>query len=282
MSFLHRIWPGIYALFLGIVSAYLVSGLVLFKLKDETLPQVRTESFFQNATQNRLDIGLILKRNILGVRVQEKTFQKQVSSEEKAQKVTTSPDIEGYKLIGFATGAHPMALFKKVDKPVVIVDEANPLNKHWFLKEIRDSVVYMIDKNTGEIKTFKMEENQWGGGQSSNVKQEATLSIERFKLKRKVVEAALKDVNQFFKQVRIEPYFQGKRPIGYRLGYLSNSCILRKVGLRRGDIIISVNGQPTTEPAKMMGLFNQMREMTSVNLDILRNGKKKTFFVEID
>lgn len=236
---------------------------------------VRAEPLFQASTQNKVDIGLILERNVFGARVKLKTVKKK--NVHKGVKVTPSPGIEGYKLIGFVAGTHPIVLFKKANKPVVIVDKANPLN-NWFLKEIKDSVVYMMNKNTGEIKAFQMGK-KFKEAQGS---QEATLPIEHFKLTRKTVEEALKDTNQFFREVRIEPYFQGQRAIGYQLGYLSNSCILRKIGLRRGDVIISVNGEPTTELAKMMDLFNQMQEMTSVNLDILRNGKKKTIFIEIE
>ncbi len=106
--------------------------------------------------------------------------------------------------------------------------------------------------------------------------------ITHITLRKALIEKKMTDFNKFLKNVQINPHFKGSKTIGYRLSYISKASILNRIGLKRGDIIVSVNGKPTSNPLKMMNLYSQLSNMTSINLNILRNGTKKTIFVEVE
>jgi len=179
-----------------------------------------------------------------------------------------------------------MALFKKNGSPLIIVDNKNPFNGKWYLKNISKSIVYLENKENGKIKEFSIklskEEYSMINNHAMNNQISNYSGITHITLRKALIKKKMTDFNEFLKNVQINPYFKGSKTIGYRLSYISKASILNRIGLKRGDIIVSVNGKPTSNPLKMMNLYSQLSNMTSVNLNILRNGTKKTIFVEVE
>jgi C-terminal processing protease CtpA/Prc len=54
-----------------------------------------------------------------------------------------------------------------------------------------------------------------------------------------------------------------------------------KIGLKKGDIIIEVDGKPIKEPSDLVDIFEDVEEGTEVKLTVLRNGDKKSFTAKL-
>jgi type II secretory pathway component PulC len=60
---------------------------------------------------------------------------------------------------------------------------------------------------------------------------------------------------------------------GVKIRHISCKSPLSFTGLRRGDIITSVNGKPVTSQAKLMRLYTQIFRWKKIELNIIRRGR---------
>ncbi len=273
----------IYPLVFGFAAAYLISGFTVYKIRPVVHQSITQTVSAKTINNDKMKIAAIILKNVFGVNVG--TPEKEKMSVKKINMVS-SESLNGYNLVGFVLGKSPMALFKKKGESLVIVDKGDPFNDKWYLAGIADSTVYLKNKINDRIKKFTIKSSKTGSGIMSFAnKNTGSISydgITHIMLRRSLIKEKMTDFNRFLKNVQINPYFKGTKTVGYRLSYISKASILNKIGLRRGDIIVSVNGKPTSDTLKMMNLYSQLSNMTGVNLNILRNGIRKTIFVEVE
>jgi len=80
---------------------------------------------------------------------------------------------------------------------------------------------------------------------------------------------------EFWKDVRIEPDYDSNNQIkGYKFEH-NDRQMMHALGLRPGDVIVEVNGQPLTDPSVLSGLLGQLSTATSLSLGIERNGRRE-------
>jgi len=269
-----------YAIFalLGVSLAYFVDSLIFTFLPIVNVKIVhRNMMVFKNKSQNIEKV--VLSKNVLNVDVGIK--KPKMVSVAKAKIVSS---INGYKLVGFIRGSDPMVLLKKGSKPVVIVTKNKGLDKLWYLYKIADNGVYLKNKKTGEIKLFKFKNQNnsapvlmFAGEESVN----GGSSIEKVKVPKSVL-SQVNNLNVLLRQINIVPVFKNGKAYGYRINYLSPNSVLSRIGLRVGDVIVSINGQPTTDPSSLMGLYAQLKDLNSVSINLIRGSQKKTIFVQIE
>jgi general secretion pathway protein C len=100
-------------------------------------------------------------------------------------------------------------------------------------------------------------------------------------LDRREVEQALNDLPKLLSQARAAPVLANGAITGFRLDYIAPSSFYEKIGLRYGDILKQVNGVEIKDPGTMLSLFQQLRNESSVKLDILRNNQRTTMMFDI-
>ena len=74
---------------------------------------------------------------------------------------------------------------------------------------------------------------------------------------------------------RIVPYYEGGAAKGFRLQGLKSGGMFSAIGIRNGDVILSVNGNPIDSPQKALDIYQNMMTQSSVNLTVLRRGKEE-------
>ena len=277
---LNKLLPFLIAIFAGFSLGYFVDSLILSNIKY-SLSQSR---YKQTTSKTKKEIKnlekVIMENNVFNIEKGIKT------KKTKNVKVKVVSNINGYRLVGFVSGKDAMALFKKGSKPVVVVTKKKGIDKVWVLYKITADGVYLKNKRTEEIKKFafpsmKKELSLFGKDISvSYTKSTLNQSVEKITVNKSILNK-VGDINYLFKQINIVPAFKNGKAFGYRINYIAPNSVLNKIGLKVGDIIVSINGEPTTSPDKIMNLYSQIKEMTSVNLDIIRNGTKKTLFIVI-
>lgn len=91
----------------------------------------------------------------------------------------------------------------------------------------------------------------------------------------------LQHPQQFWQNVRIQPrYGKNNQIIGYT--FLHNDRrMMQAMGLRPGDIIVQVNGQPVTDPSVLTSLMKQLSTATSIRLGIERNGQRQNLNINM-
>jgi len=100
-------------------------------------------------------------------------------------------------------------------------------------------------------------------------------------LDRREVELAMNNLPKLLSQARAVPVLANGAMTGFRLDYIAPTSFYEKIGLQYGDILKQVNGVEIKDPGTMLSLFQQLRNETSVKLDVLRNNQPTTMTFEI-
>jgi general secretion pathway protein C len=75
---------------------------------------------------------------------------------------------------------------------------------------------------------------------------------------------------------RVVPYYEGGKARGFRLQGLKTTGLFSAIGIRNGDVVLSVNGNPVDSPQRALDIYQNMMTQNSVNLTVLRRGKEET------
>lgn len=116
------------------------------------------------------------------------------------------------------------------------------------------------------------------GGGGGGIEQ---LSPNQFFVNRGEVDRALADLNNILTQARAVPNFENGLPAGYKLFQIVPGSIYDKLGLRNGDVIAGMDGQPVNDPGKAFEALGRLKETNHLELSIKRDGKTSNFSYDI-
>lgn len=104
---------------------------------------------------------------------------------------------------------------------------------------------------------------------------------EVYKVDRRFVQEKTANIGKIMKDIFIAPVVKNGETIGFKFRYIKPGSLLYKYGLRSGDLILSVNGQPITTVEEAFKIYNILRNENYVKIEIERNGKKRVLVYEI-
>ncbi|PZO07585.1 MAG: general secretion pathway protein [Alphaproteobacteria bacterium] len=84
------------------------------------------------------------------------------------------------------------------------------------------------------------------------------------------------DPARLMAQAGLRPRMQGLGINGFTVSGAGDGSALAAAGLRSGDVILAVNGQPLDSPARIAGLRGQLSNSTSAEIRFERNGVEQT------
>jgi len=93
---------------------------------------------------------------------------------------------------------------------------------------------------------------------------------------RKDIQNSLKDINNLMSQVRIRPHFKDGQSDGLSVSRIKGGSIFSKLGLRNGDIVQKINGEPINSPDEVLVLYEKLKSGSRVSLEVTRKGEPKT------
>jgi general secretion pathway protein C len=101
-------------------------------------------------------------------------------------------------------------------------------------------------------------------------------------VERDTVSESLASLSNMMKDIRVVPSFdEAKEPNGYRVASIRFGSLLDKLGVKRGDVVQTINGLPISDPDRAYQAYQQFKEETSVQIEVLRGGKPMTLSYEI-
>ncbi len=91
----------------------------------------------------------------------------------------------------------------------------------------------------------------------------------------------IKNPQDVWKNIRIEPKMSKSGGIqGYTLSH-KNKQLMRKLGIRKTDVITSVNGMPLNDPTSLYQILDVLKTTQQLNLSIIRNGTEETLNIDM-
>jgi len=75
---------------------------------------------------------------------------------------------------------------------------------------------------------------------------------------------------------RVLPNYVNGQPAGFRLQGIRSGSMFSAIGIRNGDVLVSVNGTQIDSPQRAMELYQALLQQENVALGILRRGQEHT------
>ena len=95
-------------------------------------------------------------------------------------------------------------------------------------------------------------------------------------MNRSEVNDSLKDLNGLMSQASIQPHNTDGQADGLAILGIKAGSIFRKMGLRNGDIVKSVNNEAIKSPEDLINMYNDLKTAPDVSVQILRRGQERT------
>jgi type II secretion system protein C len=97
-----------------------------------------------------------------------------------------------------------------------------------------------------------------------------------------VLDEILANPEKLYTQVRVTPHKDQDGNIdGYRMTGIRRKSLFYKLGIKNGDIVHSVNGQPLNSLSAAMDAYNSLGNSKDFNFDVTRRKNKQTFEYEV-
>lgn len=125
----------------------------------------------------------------------------------------------------------------------------------------------------GKIETLTLEDAPSVAGSAPGPAGPASDDQTDFTVAEDELSAALANLPQLLSQARAVPYFRNGQSIGMRLFAIRSGSMYEKLGLKNGDIILSVNENSLSDPAQALKLFEQLKSERSINVKLERNSQ---------
>lgn len=152
---------------------------------------------------------------------------------------------------------------------------------------MREKVVLNVE---GRDEVLAMEEITGGGGgspmaasrgRSSRSYQPSPLASgegpqQTISLQRSMVEESFNDMNRLMTEIAITPNMEDGQVNGLSLNRISPNSIFRRMGLRNGDVLLGVNGQPIQSPEDAMQMYQSIKSSSEVQVQVRRRGQDRT------
>lgn len=259
-------------IFYGITTAQLDSGSLLSKNRQATTPFQREANFPITFYKP------IIERNLFKTRkgaVQPKAVDINVGSLE--------PTTLKLKLLGTVTGTQGSAyavIQDEKDRQQNLFRVGDAIQDATLKAILREKVVLRVN---GKDEILEIEKIRSGSGRRSSRSSRTTPiaqsrqvpKTQRINLKRSLLDEAIANVGDLMKDVNIQPHFEDGRPAGLRLSRIKRQSIFRKMGLRRGDIIVGVDGQRIESVGDVVAIYDSLTSASNVKLEIKRRGQTR-------
>ena len=256
--------------YIGVDTFYRV---VSSELKGVNTKEIVTEQLPNVEESKRSPLSsfkVITERNLFG---SLDKASKDVNEEEIEELELTSLKIA---LLGTVTGneQNAFAVIEETDKRKQGLYKIGDSVQNATVKTIlREKVVLRVGEKD-EILT--MEESaasrrDKGRGPSKSTGRGSTITVNR-----KDIQNSLKDINKLMSEVRIRPHFKDGQSDGLSVSRIKGGSIFSKLGLRNGDIVQKINGEPINSPDEVLALYEKLKSGSRVSLEVTRKGEPKT------
>lgn len=168
----------------------------------------------------------------------------------------------------------PIKIVRILPRRVEFINSAN--NRFEFVE--------IVDFAKGMDTTAKPDKPGKSTTTKKTVKSEVSTEIsgdgERFTIPRSEIDKAINDVGKLFTEIRAVPFMEDGQTNGLKLLSVKQGSIFEKLGLKRGDILKSINNNVIDIPTASK-LFEQLKDETQITLDITRQGTAKVLTYDI-
>jgi len=246
--------------------AYLASTAILLKVKPcftpisvKTATEVRKREELPYSLERE---GFFLSKGVKKV------------EERPAQKEEVVESIGEYTLKGTVVCSkcgHSIAILKNKEGKSLVVAEGEEVSGYRLKRVLPQQAVF---EKGGKEFILKLEEKR-KEEKSSTAYQ--TSQTQRYTVNRREIVEELSS-GEFLKYINIIPT---KNPEGLKVNYVNPRSFIYKLGIRPGDIILSINDVRIKTPEDSFSAFERLKNADSITITVLRRGREVKLHYEL-
>ncbi|WP_457680941.1 type II secretion system protein GspC [Thermovibrio sp.] len=247
-------------LFLSLSTSYLISSIALLRAPkcQKRLIEVKpiTESPFKRVDYTLESPGF---------------FQKKRVKREPA-KVEETVSLNGFKLKGTVVCSnckHSIAIVQAPSGKTVIVSQGQELEGYKVEKVLPDEVLL---RRNGKRYALKIEEKRPKGEKLVELQNRKSFTVNRQKIIKQI------SSGDFLRYINIVPV---KNPEGLRVNYVNPRSFIYKLGIRPGDIIVSINDIRIKSPEDSFAAFERLKSADTITITVIRRGREVKLHYEL-
>jgi general secretion pathway protein C len=107
------------------------------------------------------------------------------------------------------------------------------------------------------------------------------LGNDRWMVAQTEVQHQLENLGSLFTQMRAVPNMKDGTANGFRIFAIRRNSLFQKLGLKNNDVVQRVNGMELNDPARAMGLLDELKGENRLTIDVLRGKEPRTLTYEI-
>ncbi len=216
---------------------------------------------------------VILERNIFGAAENptEEQKQREMKTEEIEALAPTSLNIA---LLGTVSGSDENAravIEDAAKKTQGLYRVGDTIQSAIIQKIVRGKVVLRVGEND-EVLSMESPEP----GKRSTAKGRPHAGGETITVAQSDIQESLQNINQLLTQARIRPYIKDGQAEGFILSYIKPDSFFTQLGLKRGDIIKSINGKPINTPEDAFSFYKAVESGEPLSMELIRGGQPTT------
>jgi general secretion pathway protein C len=153
---------------------------------------------------------------------------------------------------------------------------------------LREKVVLNVD-DRDEILAMEEIRGRRGGkttARASTAGRKKKLPVSRYprkiKLKSDQIQKAMENLGQLMEQANLRPHIEDGQPAGISITGIKPNAIFRRMRLRNGDVITSVNGNSIGSVEDAAKVFEELSSGSNIQLQIKRRGREQILDYNIE
>ncbi len=187
------------------------------------------------------------------------------------------PDTETVGVFGVGEAVRPGVVLAQVERTRVLLQRGGALEALELGAEAPSKKSKKDGKKSKKKKKRKKSKAYIEGSEDAIDCPSETLCI----VDRAFVEKLIANPAALAKQARVVPKKKDGEQIGLKFYGIRRDSLPKMLGLKNGDMLVSVNGEDLTSMDKVMGLYMKLRNASNLTVVIDRKGKRITKEIQI-
>jgi general secretion pathway protein C len=133
---------------------------------------------------------------------------------------------------------------------------------------LREKVVLDVDGQNEVLALQKLSSSNRGRAPSRRSSRPKV--VQRRTIPRKTIDTAMANLNKLVTQARVRPHTKG-----LIIDHIKPNSLFRRLGLRNGDILVGIEGQPIRTVDEALVFYDRLQNADRLSVDLLRRGRAR-------
>ncbi|QKF68002.1 type II secretion/transformation system, C protein [Arcobacter venerupis] len=262
----HKSLPFIYIILL----AFLINSVIFFYLPKSGVDFIKNNSLFLDYKKYAFYSNI-------------KNIEKKVDDTNSKQIVQTLSKYN-LKAIYFRSNDEGwITIEEKSGDKSYILAQGEQIDGYTLFRLFKNYILFIKDN-----KEFKLEIKEEIGGNSSfseplnNQNQEIVIKNNGAIISRDYLNSYTSNIEKIWENIAIDEIKNDNKVEGFKISKITKNSVFEKIGLKEGDIIKTINNNALNSYGDAMKVYNNIKDTTYLNIEVLRKNELVELNYEIN